>query len=201
MELSLLFPTPVLTERNFLSEDSVNSIIELSEKQIFNSNSQCNTASHTSEFDLFNVVEGAELAKSLTKLGKLLFSEELEWKISSAWINKLDKGGFQKLHNHANSIISGIIYLTDIPESTATKFWRVPDGSNFNFRNEHSGSKSNMVSSDFWSQDNLKAGDMIIFPSYVYHEVPENMNEARYSIAFNAIPNKLKFQSYEINFS
>jgi ectoine hydroxylase-related dioxygenase (phytanoyl-CoA dioxygenase family) len=33
-----------------------------------------------------------------------------------------------------------------------------------------------------------KPGDVVLFPSYLYHEVPVNPGERRLTVAFNAMP-------------
>ena len=44
--------------------------------------------------------------------GALLFGERLGWSLKEMWVNVLDTGGRQAMHNHANSFISGVVYLT-----------------------------------------------------------------------------------------
>ena len=44
-------------------------------------------------------------------------------------------------------------------------------------------------------------GDLVLFPSYLYHEVPRNQGEQRITIAFNAIPDRLDCWGYRINFA
>jgi ectoine hydroxylase-related dioxygenase (phytanoyl-CoA dioxygenase family) len=44
-------------------------------------------------------------------------------------------------------------------------------------------------------------GDLVLFPSYLYHEVPRNQGDQRITIAFNAIPDSLDCWGYRINFT
>jgi ectoine hydroxylase-related dioxygenase (phytanoyl-CoA dioxygenase family) len=44
-------------------------------------------------------------------------------------------------------------------------------------------------------------GDLVLFPSYLYHEVPRNQGEQRITVAFNAIPDSLDCWGYRINFA
>ena len=44
----------------------------------------------------------------------------------------------------------------------------------------------------------ISAGDLVLFPSYLLHEVPANQGEQRISIAFNAIPERLENFGYGI---
>ena len=41
-----------------------------------------------------------------------MFGERLGWSLKEMWVNVLDTGGRQAMHNHANSFISGVVYLT-----------------------------------------------------------------------------------------
>jgi hypothetical protein len=44
-------------------------------------------------------------------------------------------------------------------------------------------------------------GDLLLFPSYLLHEVPANEGAPRVSLSFNAIPNRLTSWGYRIHFS
>ena len=44
-------------------------------------------------------------------------------------------------------------------------------------------------------------GDLVLFPSYLYHEVPKNQGEQRITVAFNAIPDSLDCWGYRISFA
>jgi hypothetical protein len=41
----------------------------------------------------------------------------------------------------------------------------------------------------------------VLFPSYLYHEVPRNQGEQRMTIAFNAMPDHLDCWGYRISFA
>ena len=58
------------------------------------------------------VEAGALIAPKLADFGTLLFGERLGWSIKEMWVNVLDRGGRQAMHNHANSFVSGVVYLT-----------------------------------------------------------------------------------------
>lgn len=46
-----------------------------------------------------------------------------------------------------------------------------------------------------------RAGDLILFASYLLHAVPRNEGPQRISIAFNAIPERLDSWGYTIQFA
>jgi hypothetical protein len=43
-------------------------------------------------------------------------------------------------------------------------------------------------------------GDLILFPSYLLHEVPVNQGSERVTLAFNAIPHRLDAWGYSVSF-
>ena len=106
-------------------------------------------------------------------------------KISSSWGNTLKQNEPINIHNHPNSYVSGVFYLTE--------------GSPLNFHNP-------LTTEDLftfrplikWDENNsrtwqmaklgLKPGWVFIFPSKLKHHVNNNDNEYRYSVAFNTLP-------------
>ena len=55
-----------------------------------------------------------ECAKNF--LDNVLEMEYEEFFLTESWLNISGKGGYQKIHNHSNSIISGVLYLKSMPE-------------------------------------------------------------------------------------
>ena len=49
--------------------------------------------------------------------------------------------------------------------------------------------------------DSVESGDLILFPSYLHHDVPMNeSDEDRISIAFNCLPSHISVGFYEVDF-
>jgi uncharacterized protein (TIGR02466 family) len=141
------------------------------------------------------------IAPELAALGALLFGESLDWSIKEMWVNVLETGGQQALHNHANCFISGVLYLTDCDASANTVFSKGTGGRDFVFRNAHAGTASGPFSADRWVAPDPAPGDLLLFPSYLLHEVPVNCGQRRISLAFNVIPARLDSWGYGIGFS
>ena len=59
--------------------------------------------------------------------GVHLFGERLPWGLKEMWVNVLDRGGRQAMHNHANSFISGVVYLTPTHPGSQTVFIGIAD--------------------------------------------------------------------------
>jgi uncharacterized protein (TIGR02466 family) len=85
-------------------------------------------------------------------------------------------------HFHANSLISGVYYLT---KGADIEFQRdnFPFSSSFKFNYENSEKKDNFYF-HITPQENL----LILFPSELNHKVTKNFIKERYCIAFNIIP-------------
>ena len=137
----------------------------------------------------------------LADFGALLFGERLGWSLKEMWVNVLDTGGRQAMHNHANSFISGVAYLTRTHPEARTVFMRPLGGTDFSFKNDHAGVQTGPYNADKWISMPPEPGDVVLFPSYLLHAVPANPGERRISLAFNAIPTQLDSWGYKIAFS
>ena len=97
------------------------------------------------------LVEAAALVTPLlAEFGALLFGERLGWSLKEMWVNVLDTGGRQAMHNHANSFISGVVYLTPTHPDSRTVFMKAPGGTDFAFKNDHAGMKTGPYNADKW---------------------------------------------------
>lgn len=137
----------------------------------------------------------------LVQFGSILFGEELEWSLKEIWTNVLESGGHQALHSHSNSFVSGIIYLTETHPSSRTVFHRGIGGREFIFSNDNPNAAMGPFNGNKWVSPEAKPGDMVLFPSYLLHEVPSNEGRQRMTIAFNAIPDRLDTWGYTVQFS
>jgi uncharacterized protein (TIGR02466 family) len=141
------------------------------------------------------------VAPKLAEFGELLFGETLQWSIKEIWVNVLEAGGRQAIHTHANSFISGVVYLTRSHPSANIVFHKSLGGSDFIFSNHNKKARVGPFNGSKWVMPEISAGDLVLFPSYLLHEVPTNQGEQRMSISFNAIPERLDNFGYAIRFS
>jgi len=137
----------------------------------------------------------------LTDFGAVLFGERLGWSLKEMWVNVLDTGGRQAMHNHANSFISGVAYLTPTHPEARTVFMKSPGGTDFSFKNDHAQVTTGPYNADKWISMAPEPGDIVLFPSYLLHAVPPNPGERRITMSFNAIPSGLDSWGYKITFS
>lgn len=130
--------------------------------------------------------------------GDQLLGGDFRWTVKEMWMNVLETGGSQFMHTHANSFVSGIIYLCEPDPSSRTIFSRGAGGHDFMFRHDVTEGKANKYNAERWMVPDVGPGDLVLYPSYLLHGVPPNQGPRRFSLALNAIPDRLKSFGYEI---
>jgi len=200
-----IFPTPFMRAPGALGTSLVAGLVEHFTAQATRDNASSANLSHTAMLqpnDSPLLVEAAKLlTPKLVEFGVHLFGERLPWSLKEMWVNVLDAGGRQAMHNHANSFISGVVYLTPTHPGSQTVFMKSPGGSEFMFRNDHRQMTPGEFCADKWVSPKPAAGDLVLFPSYLMHAVPPNQGERRITLSFNAIPARLDSWGYSIGFS
>jgi hypothetical protein len=204
-ELIGLFPTPFLRAPRVLDNALVEGLAAHFGARADRDNSSSPQLSHTAlltpaDSPLLGVAAGL-VTPRLADFGLQLFGERLGWSIKEMWVNVLDAGGRQAMHNHANSFISGVLYLTPTHPDARTVFMKSPGGTEFAFKNDHAGVVTGPYNADKWISPQPEPGDMVLFPSYLMHAVPPNPGPRRITLAFNAIPTRLDSWGYAIRFS
>ena len=200
-----LFPTPFLRATKVLGSELIAGLIDHFSKSVVQANSSSPNLVHTALLrpsdSPFLVEAAALLSPLLPEFGAMLFGERLGWSLKEMWVNVLDTGGRQAMHNHANSFISGVVYLTRTHTDARTVFMKAPGGTEFTFKNDHAGVATGSYNADKWISPSPEPGDVVLFPSYLMHAVPINPGERRISMAFNAIPTHLDSWGYRVSFS
>ena len=152
-----------------------------------------NYPGYTSYASLSDLIWRSPVFEDLKKLLDLhveQFSSELDFdlegrdlKLEDVWINIIAEGGNHSAHLHPNSIISGTIYISMPPETSAIKFEdpRHP---------MMMAAPSRLVNAKEYLKPfiyiNPLAGEILLWESWLRHEVPTNMSsEERISISFN----------------
>lgn len=202
-----LFPTPFMRVASVLPADLVGGLVEHFSARADRDNSSSPNLSHTAMLSPADSPLLADVAGLVTprlaEFGDLLFGERLGWSIKEMWVNVLDTGGRQAMHNHANSFISGVLYLTETHPDSRTVFMKSPGGVEFSFKNDHAGVVTGPYNADKWisPQPQPQPGDLALFPSYLMHAVPLNPGARRITLALNAIPTHVDSWGYRIRFS
>ena len=104
--------------------------------------------------------------------------KNIKFRITQSWANMTEAGHFHHEHSHPNSIMSGVIYV-DVSEGDCIRF-RKDKVSEFRL---HYNSFNQFTSPTFVVD--AKIGEMLLFPSMMYHDVPHVVSQNRVSIAFN----------------
>jgi len=118
------------------------------------------------------------------------FVEDLEFdlggkslKLDSLWINILPTGGTHASHIHPHSVISGTTYVTMPKDASALKL-EDPRSARMMAAPARKISARQELSTFVYVAP--KAGDVLLWESWLRHEVPLNMaDEERISVSFN----------------
>jgi uncharacterized protein (TIGR02466 family) len=200
-----LFPIPFMRARATLGAPLVGRLVDHFSRLATQDNTSSPNLSHTEMLkpkDDPLLAKAAELiAPKLVEYGFHLFGERIRWQMKEMWVNLLDAGGRQAMHNHANSFISGVVYLTPTHPGSQTVFMKSPGGTEFMFKNDHKGITPGEFSADKWVSPAPDPGDMVLFPSYLMHAVPPNQGARRITLSFNALPIQLDSWGYVVRFS
>ncbi|MFX0544023.1 TIGR02466 family protein [Roseovarius sp. S1116L3] len=118
------------------------------------------------------------------------FAEDLEFdlggkklKLDSLWINILPEGGTHSSHIHPHSVISGTTYVT-MPEGTSAL--KLEDPRSARMMAAPPRRKDAREELRAFRYEAPEAGDVLLWESWLRHEVPVNMSEDdRISVSFN----------------
>jgi hypothetical protein len=200
-----LFPTPLLRAPAVLGPSLVARLVQHFIDQAVDRNKGSDALSHTAMLrpdQSPGLVEAAALiSPKIVDIGAMMFGQRLNWAIKEMWVNLLEAGGSQPMHNHANSFVSGIVYLTATHPDSNTVFIKSPGGTDFVFKNDRGGISPTPFNAERWVGPQPEPGDVVLFPSYLMHAVPPNAGQRRITLAFNAIPGSLDSWGYRIGFS
>ena len=107
---------------------------------------------------------------------------DVELYVTQSWLNRNSTGKDHHIHNHPNSIISGVFYVQCKPDTGAIRFHKEMSLNRTIHFSECSKTEFNAPYFDF----NVNSNDLILFPSTLSHSVNINTDlEDRISIAFN----------------
>ncbi|HWH80992.1 MAG TPA: putative 2OG-Fe(II) oxygenase [Burkholderiaceae bacterium] len=200
-----LFPIPFLRVPAALPPPLVDALVAYFGARALQSNNSSASLSHTELLQPADnpllVDVAALVTPKLVDFGALMFGERLGWSLKELWVNVLELGGHQAMHNHANSFASGVVYLTPTHPAAQTVFMKSPGGTDFVFRNDHAQTTPGPYNADKWVSPAPAPGDLVLFPSYLMHAVPHNPGERRITLSFNAIPARLDSWGYRVGFS
>jgi uncharacterized protein (TIGR02466 family) len=107
-------------------------------------------------------------------------AHEVTLQITQSWINFTKKGEGHHHHKHPNSILSGVFYIEADVNQDKIMFSSPVTSSNMECHTEI----LNLYNSKTWWLP-VETGDLLVFPSTLYHQVPATDTEKRTSLSFN----------------
>jgi hypothetical protein len=108
------------------------------------------------------------------------YREDVNLQITQSWLNYTETKGYHHMHYHPNSIVSGVIYIKADEYLDQIEFQN-DTPHQWHIHND----KANPFNSNQYHVP-VGAGDCVLFPSLLYHGVPEVQSDKRISLAFNS---------------
>jgi uncharacterized protein (TIGR02466 family) len=144
-------------------------------------NSICRPDDESLDFSYYNEELFSWINKGLAEVTQLHYSDTIEIKITECWATKTGKFQKHHPHTHPNSIISGIIYLTDNPGAN-TQFY-LPNPWHWVNSFLRIGKDGMGVNT---AEISPVVGKVIFFPGNLKHDTLPNLTSTtRYTISFN----------------
>jgi uncharacterized protein (TIGR02466 family) len=177
-EILSLFPTPIQRSQYFLDlTDSLDYIDTIEYRS--NDTNQQSVDTFILNSDPFKKIKKFIDCKLLEYANNILATNH-KLNITQSWINRSASGGSHKIHNHPNSIVSGVFYLqleNDMPQISFYK----DVVSQFHLSQKY----ITDFTTDYFSLL-AESGTLLLFPSHLKHAVPQNKStKERISLSFN----------------
>ncbi|SDZ89370.1 putative 2OG-Fe(II) oxygenase [Rubrimonas cliftonensis] len=199
-----LFPTPVMTVPSLCPPELCASILAQARADAKERNAHDQRLAHSAMVRPEDDQRFGRLASlldpHLTEFGAVLLGERLRWRVKEMWVNVMQAGGRQEMHNHANSFVSVVVYLTDTSAGSRTVFHKALGGGDFAFVNENKATQVSAYNARRWAAPPMRPGDAIFFPSYLLHEAPPHEGPERVTLALNSLPERIDSWGYAVNF-
>ncbi len=188
-----LFPVPIFHYKieNYkeINKELINYILRLKKKDKIGNNRSNIGGWHSPNFDLVKEETPINFINKFKDFLKNIIINEFGWeylpnkqRIVAMWaiINK--KNSFNIMHNHQNCYLSASYYVKKPERSGDISFFDPVEPKTYRYPEKEKGTfHSNQVVTL-----RPEEGDLLIFPSYLYHSVEPNLSdEDRIVISFN----------------
>ena len=188
-----LFPDPIfhykLENYKQINKELLNYILELQKKDKKGNNRSNRGGWHSPNFDLVNPGPPIDFINSFKDFLKHIIEDEIGWeyvpnkqRVVAMWaiINK--KNSYNVKHNHQNCYLSSAYYIKKPENSGDITFYDPKEAKTYRF--------PEVEKYTSYSEQSItikpKEGDLLIFPSYLYHDVGINLSdEERVVVSFN----------------
>mgnify|MGYP001177227720 FL=1 len=123
------------------------------------------------------------LTNYFQKFADAFYGRRVNFKITTSWAVKLTKGEAVHHHNHNNCIWSAVYYYGKYTEKSCPLMFVNPINVSTLFRIDGAPNTHNPMITDIAIAP--ETDKIIFFPSWIYHYSHLNMEDTRYSLAFN----------------
>lgn len=167
--------------KNFI----LNKIKEIDFKKITSSDYSPTASSISISLNILDDPSFNNLKYEILKQFKLYVYDTLKYnnykfKITSSWFTKTLLNEKSEIHNHRNSLFSGVLYIQTEPKKGSICF--IDHSKSGSFLEP---SEPNILNSEEWTI-NLSEGNIIFFPSSLHHKLMINTtNTERISLAMD----------------
>jgi uncharacterized protein (TIGR02466 family) len=170
----------------FTCEDALtNDVLDIAKEEIYIQNASNKTS--TTRLKYKPLIQWFD--QCLAEVKQDLYDDlTFDLKVSDCWINKSSYTEKHHGHSHANSMYSGVFYLTTHNKKATTRLFLPNPFYNMDHTNlfaikELATSSKTSISAEIAPV----AGKLLIFPSHVFHETTTNVTrDNRYTVSFNS---------------
>lgn len=179
-----LFPTLILRFLKFVDSKECKKIFKLLKTKKCSDHLSLikGKSSHKENYDVLSFTS-LDLTNALKEYSRQSHFE-LENKITHSWFNIQEKNSVLKEHCHADSRISGVIFIKVDSKSSKLYFHNPNPHISYTKRQD----TLNEYSYD-WFYIKPSLGDLVLFPSWIQHgsNHTQNLSDKRAVISFNAL--------------
>lgn len=149
---------------------------------------------HKELFSFFN--------ECIQQVQQLYFKDSLTFPIVDCWINKYTALNKLYKHNHSNSVICGVFYVTSHGSENSTIF-EITDPWSFYNSNSQLSLSIDKNQKNITGKITPEEGTLILFPSPIAHYMNtiKTSSTLRYTIAFNTFPSGMLSNNQTQNLS
>jgi uncharacterized protein (TIGR02466 family) len=188
-----LFPVPIFQYKikNYqeINQELLNYILELQKINKIGNTHSNRGGWHSPNFDLVNEGPPINFINKFKDFLKHIISSDMGWeyipnkqRIVAMWaiINK--KNSFNVMHNHQNCYLSASYYVRKPEDSGDITFFDPKEAKTYRFPKIEKYTEYSAETVTIKPEE----GDLLIFPSYLYHAVSENLSDDnRVVLSFN----------------
>ena len=150
-------------------------------------------------FDEFKEIK--DISNKVNKMSNFVYQEVMNYEselfVTENWFNYAKQGARQHFHAHANSVLSGTIYIDHGTDHIIFKNpYHEPDIRPLtinHIEDNHNPDKKNKYGYIFHAPEiemEVSDGTILFWPSYLRHGYYETQRDARLTLSFNCFPKK-----------